>query len=295
MTSAQLRLGGDPRHRAAVAPAAAGGRLLQAAFALYLVAFFAYMFLPLLFMSVAAFNAASNPSLIPWRGFTLGWFAALVRDQQMIDALVSSAVIGAGVVLASVPIGLAGALLLVRLRSRARSFVYGLLVSPILIPGIILGISTLILWDLWGVPGGLFLSVVGQTTYVASYCMLLFLARLQRFDLSLEEAALDLGAPHHAVFRDITLPFLRPAILTAAALAFLQSVESYNTALFTIGNKTTLTVFIAAKVRLGLTPAVNALGVALILATILLAVLYELRRRRPGRARAAAAPSQRSA
>ena len=262
-----------------------GSCVLRAAFTTYLVVFFAYMFLPLVFMSVAAFNEASNPSVLPWRGMTLHWFEALASDQQMLDALVSSIVIGVGVVIASVPIGLAGALLAFRLHSRARSVLYGVLVSPILIPGIILGISTLILWDLWGVPGGLFLSVVGQTSYIASYCMLLFLARLQRFDLSLEEAALDLGAPHHAVFREITLPFLRPAVLTAAALAFLQSVESYNTALFTIGNKTTLTVFIASKVRLGLTPVVNAIGVALIIATVLFAFLYELHRRRSEAAR----------
>lgn len=259
--------------------------ILRAAFTTYLVVFFAYMFLPLVFMSIAAFNDASNPSVLPWRGFTFRWFEALATDQQMLDAFASSVVIGLGVVVASVPIGLAGALLVFRLQSRARSFMYGILVCPILIPGIILGISTLILWDLWGVPGGLFLSVVGQTSYIASYCMLLFLARLQRFDLSLEEAALDLGAPHHAVFREITLPFLRPAILTAAALAFLQSVESYNTALFTIGNKTTLTVFIASKVRLGLTPVVNAIGVALIIATVLFAILYEVHRRRLASAR----------
>lgn len=286
MTSALTRLAGGYRYPgAALAPSARGTRFLQAVFTAYLALFFAYMFLPLVFMSVAAFNEASNPSVLPWRGFTLGWFTALASDQQMIDALTSSILIGAGVVVASVPTGLAGALLLTRLQSRTRSFIYGVLVSPILIPGIILGISTLILWDLWGVPGGLFLSVVGQTTYIASYCMLLFLARLQRFDLSLEEAALDLGAPHHAVFREITLPFLRPAILTAAALAFLQSMESYNTALFTIGNKTTLTVFIASKVRLGLTPAVNAVGVALIFITILLAILYELHRRSAARGR----------
>ncbi|HAV65633.1 MAG TPA: ABC transporter permease [Verrucomicrobiales bacterium] len=246
----------------------------------YLILFFAYMFLPLIFMSVAAFNAASSPSAYPWQGFTLEWFDRLFEDSQMGWAIVNSTVISLGTVVLAVPLGLAGALLLTQLSARTRSTFYALMVSPILIPGTILGISTLILWDGVGLHGGLVLSVIGQTTYVASYCMLLILARLQRFDYSHAEAALDLGAPQHAVFTAIILPFLRPALLTAGILAFLQSFESYNTALFTIGNKTTFTVFIASRVRLGLNPTINAVGVIMVVATILLAVLYEINRRR---------------
>jgi spermidine/putrescine transport system permease protein len=246
----------------------------------YLVLFFAYMFLPLILMSVAAFNAASNPSVYPWNGFTLEWFDRLFADTQMGWAIVNSIIISLGTVILAVPLGLAGALLLVQLNARSRSTFYALMVSPILIPGTILGISTLILWDRLGVPGGLTLSIIGQTTYVTSYTMLLILARLQRFDHSQAEAALDLGAPQHAVFTAILLPFLRPALYTSAILAFLQSFESYNTALFTIGNQTTFTVFIASRVRLGLSPTINAVGVIMVAATILLAVLYEMHRRR---------------
>lgn len=194
-------------------------------------------------------------------------------------AILNSIFISLGTVAASVPMGLAGALLLTHLNNRTRSAAYALLVSPILIPGTILGISTLILWDRMGVQGGLMLSVIGQATYIASYCMLLILARLQRLDGSLAEAALDLGAPRIAVFYEIVLPFLKPALLTAAVLAFLQAFESYNTALFTIGNKTTFTIFVAARVRLGLTPVINAVGVIMIAATIVFAVLYEMNRR----------------
>lgn len=246
---------------------------------LYMLLFFAYMFLPLALMAAAAFNEASSPTISPWRGTTLKWFGVLLRDRQMWDAVVSTMIIAAGVVVLSLPLGLAAALLLNRLQSRLRGLLYGIFVSPILIPGVVLGISTLIFWDQLDVPGGLFLAVIGQTTYVASYCMLLFMARLQRFDPSWEEAALDLGAPPAAVFRAITIPFLMPAILAAAAIGFLQSIESYNTALFTIGNRTTMTVFIAAKVRLGLNPSVNALAVVFIAVTLLFAALYEWRRR----------------
>ncbi|HTN98740.1 MAG TPA: ABC transporter permease [Nordella sp.] len=249
------------------------------AFNIYLALFFAYMFLPLLFMSAGAFNTASNPSVYPWQGTSLKWFEALLQDEQMGKAILNSVIISLGTVAVSVPMGLAGALFLTHLNDKARSGAYALLVSPILIPGTILGISTLILWDRMGVRGGLVLSVIGQTTYIASYCMLLILARLQRLDQSLAEAALDLGAPRIAVFFEIVLPFLKPALLTAAVLAFLQAFESYNTALFTIGNKTTFTIFVAARVRLGLTPVINAVGVIMIAATVLFAVLYEMNRR----------------
>ncbi|WP_244433560.1 ABC transporter permease [Azospirillum sp. B506] len=161
------------------------------------------------------------------------------------------------------------------------------MVSPLLTPGVIVGISTLVFWREWfGVSGGLFLTVVAQSSFIAAYAMLLFSARLERFDPALEEAALDLGATHGQVFRRITLPYLMPAILSAALLAFLQSFENYNTTLFVRGLDTTLTVFIATKVRTGLTPAVNALSLVLIALTVLGAVVYEILRRREARRQA---------
>jgi len=110
--------------------------------------------------------------------------------------------------------------------------------------------------------------------------MLMIAARLERFDRTLEEAALDLGATQGKVFRRITLPYLAPSLIAAAFLAFLQSFENYNTTMFVRGTDTTLTVYIASKVRTGVTPAVNALGLILIGLTILGAVVYELRRRK---------------
>ncbi|MDM7459444.1 MAG: ABC transporter permease subunit, partial [Paracoccus sp. (in: a-proteobacteria)] len=97
-------------------------------------------------------------------------------------------------------------------------------------------------------------------------------------------AALGLGASRVMVFRRITLPFLRPALFAASGLALLQSVENYNTTLFVRGFETPLTVFIATKVRTGLTPAVNALALVIILAVILGAIAYEIARRRRQRA-----------
>jgi len=105
--------------------------------------------------------------------------------------------------------------------------------------------------------------------------MLVFIARLQRFDEGQIEAALDLGATHVQAFRRILLPFLRPAIFSAAVIAFLASFENYNTSVFTLGHFSTFTVVIAQKVRLGLDPSISALAVIIITATLFLALLNE--------------------
>jgi spermidine/putrescine transport system permease protein len=166
-------------------------------------------------------------------------------------------------------------------------------VSPVLTPGVIIGISTLVFWDRIGTAAdvgihsflysGFFLSILGQSTFISAYCMLIFLARLQRFDRTLEEAALDLGASHTQVFRQILVPFLRPAILSSAVLAFLASFENYNTTIFTISADSTLTTVLAGKVRMGTTPALSALAMLIVGLTLAGAILYEIYRRREER------------
>lgn len=246
----------------------------------YIGVFFLYLFTPLIIMGLATFNDSRFPTVSPWKGATLKWFAALAEDGAMWTALWTSIVVAAGVLLVAVPIGICCALFLSTVQGRGKTFLYSLMMSPLLTPGVIVGISTLIFWKGLSVSGGVFLTVVAQTTFIAAYVMLMVLARLQRFDRTLENAALSLGATQWQAFRRILLPYLKPAIISAAAIAFLQSFENYNTTLFVKGYDTTLTVYIASKVRTGLTPAVNALGLVMISITILLAVAYEWKRRR---------------
>ena len=256
-------------------------------FNVYMVIFFAYMFLPLILMVAAGFNDFSTPSVTVWRGFTLKWFAVLAEDSRMWSGLVNSLIIAVAVIAVSLPLGLAGAFLITRLESRYKGLLYGVMVSPLLTPGIILGISTLIFWRETGVSGGLFTASVAQATYISSYAMLMFMARLERQDITLEEAAMDLGASHIQVFRRITVPFLKPTILTAAVIAFLQSFENYNTTIFSIGASHTLVTEIGSRMRFGLTPVVNVIGIIFVAVTILCATTYVIFRERE-KARAAA-------
>jgi spermidine/putrescine transport system permease protein len=254
---------------------------------LYLIVFFAYLFAPLVFMGITAFNTSAYPQVMPFEGFTLHWFAALANDEDLMYGLRNSLRIGVFVVLLSVPLGLAGALVMQQVYARARSLYYLVVVSPILTPGVIIGISTVIFWrEFTGLTGtrflydGTVLAVLGQSSFISAYCMLVFMARLQRFDRSLEEAGLDLGASHTQVFLHILVPFLRPAIFSAAVLAFLSSFENYNTTTFAILADKTLTTVLAGRMRQGTTPALSALAVSIIVLTVCGAVAYEALKRR---------------
>jgi spermidine/putrescine transport system permease protein len=254
--------------------------LLQWATRVYLALFFLYLLFPMAYLSLVAFNASRVPTHRDF-SFTLAWFGEAWKDTRMWQGLENSVYIGLLVVAVSVTLGLGGALLLVRLQVKAKNLVYAVLVSPILAPGIVIGISTFIFWSQQlGFRASWWTAALAQSSFIAAYCMLIFMARLQRFDTTLEEAGLDLGATPRQVFWRITVPYMRPAFLSAGALAFLQSFENYTTTYFAIGAESTFTIFIANKVRQGVTPAVNAVAFIIIALTITVAVVWEVRRRR---------------
>jgi spermidine/putrescine transport system permease protein len=253
----------------------------------YLFIFLAFMLLPLVIMGGAALNDTRFPSVYPWVGLTDRWFIDLWTDERMWGAARNTVLVALAVVAISVPIGTAAAILINSVQAKARSFLYGFMVAPILTPGAVIGISTLLFWNQFSVPAGLHLSVLGQVSFIAAYVMLLVLARLQSFDFGLEEAALDLGASHAQVMRRILIPHLYPAIGAGALIAFFQSAENFNVTLFTRGNSDTLTVYVGSKIRSGITPTINALALILILVTIVAALVYEILRRRESARQAA--------
>ena len=260
--------------------------LSRIVFNIYVAIFLFYMLMPLAIMGGAALNSSRFPSVYPWKGFTDQWFIDLWNDDRMLNAAKNTVLVAIGVVCMAVPIGTAAGILINSLRGRSRSFLYGLMVAPILTPGAVIGISTLLFWNKFDVPAGLHLSAFGQVSYIAAYVMLLVLARLQSFDKGLEEAALDLGASHAQVIRRILAPHLYPAIGAGALIAFFQSVENFNVTLFTKGTYDTLTVYVGSKVRTGITPTINALALILISITVIGAIAYEILRRREERRRA---------
>lgn len=276
---------------------------LRIATILYVVAFLVFLFAPLGVVGVFAFNDANYPAP-PWHGFTLDWFTGnaakgrvgLFHDSELLGSIWTSVVVAAWVTTLSVTVGTANAFLMERYRFPGKQVLSVLMLTPLVIPGVILGISILsfssrvaeMADDLWGLDldflrPGLPLVVLGQFSYIATISTLMISARLKRFDQTLEEAALNLGAASIAVLRTITLPYLRPALIGSAALSFLMSFENFNTTLMLVGADSPLTIMMYGRMREGASPVLNAVSLFLMLASA--AVALTLMRGRSAAAR----------
>jgi len=274
---------------------------LRAATALYVGAFLMFLFVPLVIVAVFAFNDAPYPAP-PWHGFTLDWFLGneaagrigLFRDQELLGSVWTSSVVALWVTGLSVAVGTANAFLMERERFPGKGTLSMLMLTPLVIPGVILGISILAfasrvadLWsELFGAEAdflrpGLPLVVLGQFSYIAAIATLTISARLKRFDRTLEDAALNLGASHSAVLWTITLPYLRPALIGSAAIAFLMSFENFNTTLMLVGTDSPLTIMMYGRMREGATPVLNAVSLFLMVASAAIALTLMRRRRSP--------------
>ena len=228
-------------------------------------------------MVITAFNSSTFPRVSPWECLTTDWFGKLASDDKLLSGLGNSLLIGVGVVCVAIPIGLAAAITLSQVGPKLRAALYTIFIAPILVPGVVIGLSTLIFWDrigtMFNAPyksffyDGTFLTIFGQVTFIAAYSMLVFLSRIQRFDTTLTEAALDMGATPTQAFVKVLLPFMAPAIGSATVLAFLASLENYNTTVFTIVSSSTFTTVLSSKVRYGLDPSISAVAVIIIAIT----------------------------
>lgn len=265
---------------------------LKAGTVVYALLFFAFLFLPLLVVAAFAFNDAPYPAP-PWRGFTLDWFlgnvaakrTGLFADGPMLGSLWTSVVVASWVTLLSVLVGCANAFLLERTHFTGKKALSLLMLAPLVIPGVILGISILAFAsrlaqfadDTWGLEiellrPGLPLVVIGQFSYIVSIATLTISARLKRFDTTLEDAAYNLGASRIAVLTTVTLPYLKPALVGAAAISFLMSFENFNTTLMLVGSDPPLTVMMYGRMREGATPVLNAVSLFLMVASAILAL-----------------------
>jgi spermidine/putrescine transport system permease protein len=275
-----------------VIPSLPRGPLERVAVAGYVAAFFAFLFLPLAVVALFAFNDANYPAP-PWRGATLDWFVGastrgrigLFADRALLSSIWTSVVVAFWVTVLAVAVGTVNAFLLERGRFRGKAALSLAMLAPLVIPGVILGISILAFAsrlarfadDIFGLEleflrPGLPLVVAGQFSFIVSIATLTIAARLKRFDVALEEAALNLGATRIAVLWTVTLPYLGPALVGAAAIAFLMSFENFNTTLMLVGSDPPLTIMMYGRMREGATPVLNAVSLFLMVASALLAL-----------------------
>ncbi len=268
---------------------------------LYVGAFFVFLAAPLIAAGTFAFNDSLFPAL-PWQGFTLDWFfndtepkLGMFHDRRLLRGLYYSSVIGIMVASLSVFVATCNAFLFVRGEFPAKNFFYILMILPLVIPGVILGISILVMAsniangledglniEIEALRPGLPLVVLGQFSFITTITSLVISARLKKFDASMEEAALNLGATRARVLRTVTLPFLRPAIIAAWIVAFLVSFENFNTTLFLVGSEAPLTITMFDRMaKVGSTPVLNAVSFFLIIGSGLLALISVLVQRDP--------------
>ncbi len=267
-------------------------------FKIYIILFFIFLFAPLLITCILAFNDSIFPAL-PWKGFTLDWFFSdgperigIFHDQINLASIWVSFKTAFFVALFSTVVGTCGAFLFEQETFRFNQLLYFLMLAPLVIPGVILGISILLFSNTLGlfIEGrfgidisllrpGFWLVVLGQFSFITTLVTLIVSAQLKKFDYSLEEAAMNLGANRFQVIFHITLRFLKPALLGAMAVAFLMSFENFNTTLFLVGSDATLPINLYLQVRDGSTPVINAISFLLIIGTSSLALLNLVVRR----------------
>ncbi len=254
-------------------------------FRVFVTLFFIFLLLPLIAVSVLAFNDSSAITL-PWKGFTLDWFFAntddrvgLFKDEELLTSIWISIQTAFAMALLSTIIGTIASLLFDKFNFKGKGVLYFFAIAPLVIPGVILGISILLastavggkIESIFGIDAeifspGFWLVVIGQFSFGATYAMLLVSARLKKFDPALEEAALSLKATGLQSIWYITIPFLKPAIIGAFVVTFLMSFSNFNTTIFLVGSDPTLPVDLYSRIKFSSTPVLNAVSFMIVLA-----------------------------
>lgn len=244
---------------------------------LVMVATIVFLYTPIITLVVFSFNDSRRT--IVWRGFTTDWYVKAWNNPRLFEAFTNSLLIAGSAMVLATLIGTALAIGLWRYRFPARAMVEGAIALPIVVPEICMGIAMLVFFSRIGWPTdlpfplNLAAIIFAHTAFCFPFVTMVVRARLARFEPSLEEAALDLGASTWQIYRDIIIPFLRPGMLAGAMLAFTLSLDDFVITFFTSGPQTvTFPVLVFSMVRFSVTPEVNAASTVLIVITALVAI-----------------------
>lgn len=239
-------------------------RLWRAALYGYAGIFFLFLYLPLIVIIVLSFND-SDATGFPIRGLTLKWYARVLSTPDMLAAFANSASVGAVAAILSTGFALLLGLGF-RHELRGKSAVLNLIIMPILLPGIVGGIVLLVFFGYLGLRSELWTTVlVAHVNYVLPFAFLTLYPRLHRFDRSLEEAAMDLGARPWAIFRHIVWPLVRPGVIATAMFAFTLSFDEFIRTVFVTGYERTIPVLFWLLIVDEVAPHLPAMAVVIIL------------------------------
>jgi spermidine/putrescine transport system permease protein len=260
------------------------------------VAVFGFLYLPIVTLIVYSFNGAGVGGFPP-RNLTLDWYRMLFADDAIWTSVLNSALVAAAAMAISLTFGIPAALALDRADFPGKALFRRLVLLPLILPGIITGLSLLMLFRAADMKLGLLTIVLGHGTALISVATTEVFAGLQKLDRAQEEASLDLGANYWQTFWRVTIPNLRLSIIGAALLIFTLSMDEIAVSFFLIGRDNTLPLEIWGRLRRGITPEINAISsIIFVFSLVAIVTWYRLRTRAEGRAEVGAewveAPAQ---
>ena len=228
-----------------------------------------FMVAPLVLVVLFSFGSSSLMTF-PIRGFTFGWYGALMARDDFWSALANSATVTGAVGVAATVIGTAAAMVIVRLRPRQSAAAFFLFGLPMMMPPLVLALALLSLFSVLGVKLSLVTVVLAHLTFTMPFVILIVTARLRDFDYAVIDSARDLGASPRRIFIDIVFPIIRPTILGAALIVMALSLDDFIITFFTIGGENTLPTLLWGMMRKGVDPRMNACAFILVSLTLLL-------------------------
>ena len=238
-----------------------------------------FLFAPLFVVALFSFND-SPISRFPLSGFTLDWYASLFSNTAMHRAIGNSLIVAAVTVVIALTLGITAAVGIRYSGGRAAATLRALSLTPMMVPRLVVAIALLTLYNLLRTDLSLLTVISGHVVMTLPYVTLIASARLAAVDKSMEEAAWDLGASTVTIFKEITIPFLKPAIIAAGLMSFTLSFDEVIVTFFTTGTQNTLPMVIWSMLRFGLTPEVNAIATLTTIVSATFAVVAEVSLRR---------------
>lgn len=245
----------------------------------YTIVYLIFIYLPILFLPVFSFNDAIYVAF-PMKGFTLNWWAEMATQTGMHKALWHSVIVAVPVSLISTTLGMMGAKALTTYKLYGAKALTGLITLPLVIPFMILGIALLIAFNNYGLELSLFTVGIGHLLICVPFSLFVLLSRMESFDRSIEEAALDLGETPWMMFWRVTFPVTMPGIVASLLLTFTISFDEFLLAFFLTGDASTLPIYIWSQLRFpAKLPAVLALGSTILIVTVFIVIIAERLRR----------------
>ena len=235
-------------------------------------------YLPIILTVVYSFNRSKLSSV--WEGFSLDWYKMLLGDGDIKKALLNSIILAFLACVLALIIGVSAALAMRGKKLFFDDFISNFASLPIMIPEIILGMVFMAIFSYMNLPFGFVTMTIAHASFCVPYVFLIVRARLMGMDLSLEEAARDLGASEFETFRDVTLPYILPGIASGLLLSFAMSFDDVVISIFTTGpSVNTLAIKIYTKMKTGITPEINALATVILVITVLIIFISEKTRK----------------